>query len=381
MRHHTKIAAGLLASAVLLAGCTATATQTTSTGPMSAAPSEAAPHAESTVAGAEVDWSALPTTQMTLTDEATAITEAGTYVLTGSSTGQITVDSDGYVRIILDDVTINSSVGAAIQIDSAALTVLELAAGSTNTISDAATRSDEEVDGAIYSADDLSITGDGILHVTAAFADGIVGKDDLSILSGTIDVTSVDDGIRGKDSLSIGGGTITIDAAGDGVKSSNATDLGAGQVVISGGDLTIASGDDAVKAEQKIWITGGTIDITESVEGIEAPVVVIDGGDITLAASDDGINASASDIITSGLSISINGGGLAIVMGAGDTDAIDSNGDLTITGGTIDITAQFAFDFDGTGTMTGGDVTVNGRTVTELTNSMMGGGGGGGRRP
>ena len=65
-------------------------------------------------------------------------------------------------------------------------------------------------------------------------------------------------------------------------------------------------------------------------------------------------------------------------MGQGDTDAIDSNGDLYINGGTIDITAQFAFDFDGVGQMTGGNVTVNGQTVTQLTNSMMGGGGRGG---
>ncbi len=67
-------------------------------------------------------------------------------------------------------------------------------------------------------------------------------------------------------------------------------------------------------------------------------------------------------------------------MGSDDTDAIDSNGDLTITGGTLDITAQSSFDYDGTGTMTGGDITVNGSTVTQLTDSMMGGGGGGGRR-
>ena len=32
-----------------------------------------------------------------------------------------------------------------------------------------------------------------------------------------------------------------------------------------------------------------------------------------------------------------------------DTDAIDSNGDLTINGGTFDITAQSAFDYDGKG--------------------------------
>ena len=162
------------------------------------------------------------------------------------------------------------------------------------------------------------------------------------------------------------------------MKASNDTDLGKGQLTVTGGDITISTGDDAIKAEQKIWITGGTIDIVQSVEGIEAPVIVIDDGDITLAASDDGINASASEIVADGLSITINGGNLAIVMGQGDTDAVDSNGDLTITGGTLDITAQSAFDFDGAGSLSGGTVTVNGEQITELTNQMMGGPMGGG---
>ena len=57
-------------------------------------------------------------------------------------------------------------------------------------------------------------------------------------------------------------------------------------------------------------------------------------------------------------------------------DAIDSNGDVTISGGTIAITGQSGqsgVDFDGTGTLSGGTVTVNGTQVTELTGQMMGG--------
>ena len=63
-------------------------------------------------------------------------------------------------------------------------------------------------------------------------------------------------------------------------------------------------------------------------------------------------------------------------MGQGDTDALDSNGDLFINGGTVDITAQFPFDYDGQGQLNGGTVTVNGEQVSELTNQMMGGMGG-----
>lgn len=326
---------------------------------------------------ADVDWDALETTEVDLTDEGLNITEAGTYILSGETTGQVTVNTEGNVRIILNNATITSSEGAAISIENAEKTVLELADGTTNTVEDAATRSDEEIDGAIYSSDDMIITGQGTLNVTANFEDGIVGKDDLWIESGTINVTSVDGGIRGKDSLTISGGALTIDAGGDGIKSSNDTDLGKGQLTISGGEITITSGDDAVKAEQNIWITGGTLDIETSVEGIEAPVIVIDDGDVTIYATDDGINASASEIITTDLSLTINGGNVTVEVGQGDTDALDSNGDLTIAGGVVTLTAQSAVDYDGTGSFTGGTLIVNGETLTDLPEGgMMGGPGG-----
>ena len=329
----------------------------------------------------DVDWSTLPTQTIELTNDGLSVTEPGTYILSGNTTGNITVDTDGYVRLALDGVSINSSTGSALQIDNAKKTVIQLVNDSENSIRDGATRADESIDGAIYSSDDLVFEGEGKLTVEAQFADGIVSKDNLWIKSSDITVTSVDDGIRGKDMLSISGGTISVNAQGDGLKSTNETDAGEGNLVISGGSVTIQSGDDGIKSEQKVWITGGTINVAKSVEGIEAPVIIIDGGDITVYASDDGLNASASAITTTGLSITINNGTLAVTVGPGDTDAIDSNGDIVVNGGTITITAPTSsFDFDGTGNINGGTVSVNGQTITTMPTQMMGGGAMGGRR-
>lgn len=320
------------------------------------------------------DWTSLPTTNVTLTEEGFTATAAGTYVLSGSTTGSVVVDADEQnVRLILNGVTIKSNSGAAIQVLNAKNTYIELADGTTNTVADASTRSDEEIDGAIYSADDLLIQGSGTLNLTANYADGIVGKDDLTILGGNINITSVDDSIRGKDSVNIVDGTINIKAQGDGIKSTNDSDLEKGYTYIRGGTITVNSGDDAIKGETKVIIDSGKISIPTSVEGIEAANITINGGEIDIYATDDGINASA-DTMGTLLAITINGGNITIKMASGDTDAIDSNGDITITGGTVNITAQFAFDFDGTAKMTGGDVTVNGQKVTTITNSMMGGG-------
>ena len=329
----------------------------------------------------DVDWSTLPTQTIELTNDGLSVTEPGTYILSGNTTGNITVDTDGYVRLALDGVSINSSTGSALQIDNAKKTVIQLVNDSENSIRDGATRADESIDGAIYSSDDLVFEGEGKLTVEAQFADGIVSKDNLWIKPSDITVTSVDDGIRGKDMLSISGGTISVNAQGDGLKSTNETDAGEGNLVISGGSVTIQSGDDGIKSEQKAWITGGTINVAKSVEGIEAPVIIIDGGDITVYASDDGLNASASAITTTGLSITINNGTLAVTVGPGDTDAIDSNGDIVVNGGTITITAPTSsFDFDGTGNINGGTVSVNGQTITTMPTQMMGGGAMGGRR-
>ena len=61
-------------------------------------------------------------------------------------------------------------------------------------------------------------------------------------------------------------------------------------------------------------------------------------------------------------------------MGQGDTDGIDANGNIYINGGTISITANSAFDYDGTAEKKGGTIIVNGSELNTITNQMMGGG-------
>ena len=48
-----------------------------------------------------------------------------------------------------------------------------------------------------------------------------------------------------------------------------------------------------------------------------------------------------------------------------------------IGGGTVDITCQSPFDYDGNAEYTGGTLIVNGTETNEITNQMMGGGMGG----
>jgi len=48
-----------------------------------------------------------------------------------------------------------------------------------------------------------------------------------------------------------------------------------------------------------------------------------------------------------------------IIMASENTDGIDSNGDLSISGATINVTGgSGAFDYDGTATYTGGTIII-----------------------
>lgn len=380
------------------------------------------------------------------------ITEEGEYTLSGQIDDTIYINSEGVVKLILDEVTITSNNGPAIYVENAKDVVIYLNKGTTNTIIDSSSYDleDTDINATIYSKDDLYFDGEGTLIVKANYEDAIVSKDDLVFYNGTYEITSNDDAVRGKDSVVIYNGYFNIDAKGDAIKSTNDTDLekgyiviengtfnivsnadalqaetsllikngdfditsgkGAssylasddsakglkagsqieidggsytinssddavhsnGNVLINGGTLTLTSADDALHADGLIEINGGTITISAH-EGIEGTYVKINDGTITINASDDGINATnkSSDYEAA---IEINGGNITIIMGSGDTDAIDSNGNLYINGGTINITGQSPLDYDGKASYTGGTLIVNGEQTNEITNQFMGGG-------
>ncbi|MFX3774611.1 carbohydrate-binding domain-containing protein, partial [Streptococcus suis] len=60
-----------------------------------------------------IDWSALTTTEVTLSNDGLKITEGGNYILTGSTTAVVTVETDANVRILLEGAEISSSDTAA----------------------------------------------------------------------------------------------------------------------------------------------------------------------------------------------------------------------------------------------------------------------------
>lgn len=328
----------------------------------------------------DIDWSALPTTEVTLGSDTLTITDTGTYILSGSSTAGVVVNSDGNVRLTLEGVTLSSTSGPAIYVQNAKNTVINLADGTTSTVSDTTTHNDQELTAAIYSHDDLIFTGNGTVNITGNFADGISSNDDLTISSGTINVTATDDGIRGKDSVEVYGGTITVNAGDEGIKATNDTDADKGYLYIKDGSITVTAGDHALKAEQRVVIDGGTITVKKSTEGIAGTNITINGGTINIYATDDGINAASST--SSDIYVKVTGGEVTVEVAGGDTDCIDSNGSISVTGGTIKATnpsigsgPATAFDYNSSAEFTGGTIYINGTQVSEIPAESMGGGG------
>ena len=175
-------------------------------------------------------------------------------------------------------------------------------------------------------------------------------------------------GVKAGVSIAISGGRCQIDALDDAIHTN-------GSVLICSGEFTLQSRDDGIHANEKVEIAGGTLNIT-AYEGIEATYILISDGDITISASDDGINAARKSSVYTP-TVEITGGAVTITMGAGDTDGVDSNGNIIITGGTVSVNGSSSFDYDGSATFTGGTVYVNGQQVTTLPNQFMGGGMGG----
>ncbi|MDO5138520.1 MAG: carbohydrate-binding domain-containing protein, partial [Oscillospiraceae bacterium] len=310
---------------------------------------------------------------LTVSDGKTVtISEAGVYVLTGSAENACVVvdaEDDDKVQIVLDGVSIVNDSQPCILVENADKVFLTSAEGSENTLTVTGTFGDE--DAVIYSKDDLVLNGLGTVTISST-EDGVCSNDDLKLTGGTWNITASDTALKAHDSLCVYDGTYTVKAGNDGLHAEDSDDDTAGSIVIQGGTFNIQAGDDGVHATTSVTVYGGTLTISAA-EGIEATQVIINDGTVSVKATDDGINAGRKSSSLS-VKIEINGGDISVSMGAGDTDAIDSNGDLVITGGTIDITAQSPFDYDGQCSYTGGTIIVNGQETNSITNQMMGGG-------
>lgn len=189
-------------------------------------------------------------------------------------------------------------------------------------------------------------------------------------------------GIKAESEINISGFTINISSTDDGIHANSDSGVletgedGKGTIVINGGSITISSGDDGMHADKQLDVNDGYINIVTSYEGLEAMTINLNGGKIYVYATDDGINACTGDGKTTPI-INVNGGYIDVTTASGDTDGIDSNGNYVQTGGFVLVkggsssgNVSGSIDVDGTVTITGGTCVALGGVCETPINSV-----------
>ena len=340
----------------------------------------------------------------TISGSVVTITAPGFYNVTGSLTnGQLIVDADsGIVRIKLNGVSLTSASSSPFFIKNSAKTIVFLSDGTTNTFTDASVYTNtDEPNATIFSNGYLAFTGTGSLTVKANYNDGISSDDELIINSGLFNVSAKDDALRGKNYLKITDGTVTASAiSGHALKADNEDKAGYGfvkidggvlnltstqadgihgvkRVIINGGSIGItASGSQGLHADSLVVINGGATTIKASKEGVESPHIAMVGGNLSITATDDGFNATYGNGGESrdNSLLAISGG--SVYINASGGDGLDSNGNISMSGGTVVVNGpksqpEVGLDYNGTFKISGGLLIISGvnSNMTQATST------------
>ncbi len=204
------------------------------------------------------------------------LSEEGTYIFSGTlDNGMIVVDAEesDKLQIVLNNASITSSTSAALYIIEADKVFVTLANGSDNTLANGGTFTtidDNNIDGAVFSKQDLTFNGSGNLTITSPADHGIVCKDDLVFTGGTYTVNSASHGLDANDSVRMTNASMTIASGKDGIHAENTEDTTLGFMYIKDGSLEIAAEGDGLSAGNSMLINDGTFQITSGGGSVNA---------------------------------------------------------------------------------------------------------------
>ncbi len=297
------------------------------------------------------------------------IGSAGAWIIDGTASDvTVSVDAaeDAVVYLLLSGLTIVNRDRPCIYIGRAGKVYIIPTGDSTLTVREKFRKDPgRKANAVIYSCADLTLRGEALLTVDSP-KNGIVCQNTLRIIDGDYAITAGSKAVAADNAIWIAGGDLRLKADTDGLHAENENDGTRGSIYIGGGRLDIDAGDDGIHGQALVRIDDGILSVAAD-EGIESTWVLINGGVIDIRASGDGINAGQkSDVYRP--KIEIRGGTVSVGMDGEDPDALDSNADMLIAGGTVSVTGA-GIDWDGELYFTGGTVIMDGETVSEIPNA------------
>lgn len=346
------LTAGLLSGcAVPAAGQVASAVQTVSTTAASAVNYEGAKitFTNSAISADSTDGLEIDGTNLT-------VTKSGTYLLSGTcANGSVKVKKGTTgVTLVLQSLSLTCEDTAPVVCGKSTEVTIVAGANTENTLADTESNNEEtgntQAENAVIKCKDGSqviLCGTGSLTIQANAKNGIHSG-----------ATTQEEG---EASLTIRELTLNIGAANDAVNAEAALN-------VESGNLSISAGDDALHCDNTLSIgadntQGPTIAISDCNEGLEGAAVNVFSGEVNIVSTDDCINAANPDLSGFDYQLNISGGSVTAYTRTGD--GFDSNGDITISGGTVAVwsanTADNSpLDADGTVTISGGTVLAAG---------------------
>ncbi len=219
------------------------------------------------------------------------VTEAGEYTLTGSSEDanvEFDLGEDDDLVINLDNLNLTASTDAPIYIAEGKNVEINLIGESSLEDSE----SNQQMQAPIFIDEvETVIQGDGTLNLTGNAQEGFENNNEMTIESGTLNITAMDDGINTGDGLIINGGTINIDCDGDGLDSNGFLEINGGTMIVSGGNNGNGPLDYGENAEDYFELNGGTL--------------ISAGGNMGVSPTENNQNYMATT--SSGSTISVDG--------------------------------------------------------------------------
>ena len=213
---------------------------------------------------------------------------------------------------------------------------------------------DEDMKGTLFSEGQILFSGSGTLDVYAYYKNGIVSDDYLLFRPGNvINITSSGtNGVKANDGVTIRGGVLNIGVSADsgkGITCEADVEISGGRAtIITSGGTTIEDNDTksaaGVKCDADFYMTDGELNIKSTGKGgkgISADTLVtISGGTINIVTTgtqfvQGSYDSSAKGIKSDG-NLNISGGDITVTCSGGDgSEGIESKATMTISGGSV----------------------------------------------